>query len=105
MKIRFGFTCRGSSDLPIENFSQLCSDLERLNFDSIWLPETMLTGSFDPLVALTHAAAGTEKLKVGSHLILPGSAPVRLARELALLNRFSYGRAPLIAVLGLPAGG
>ena len=97
MKIRFGFTCRGSSDLPIEDFSQLCSDLERLNFDSIWLPETMLTGSFDPLVALTHAAACTEKLKIGSHLILPGRAPVRLARELAQLDRLL-----LIAVIGLP---
>ena len=102
MKIRFGFTCRGSSDLPIEDFSRLCSDLERLNFDSIWLPETMLTGSFDPLVALTHAAACTEKLKIGSHLILPGRAPVRLARELAQLDRLSNGRLLLIAVIGLP---
>ena len=102
MKIRFGFTCRGSSDLPIEDFSRLCSDLERLNFDSIWLPETMLTGSFDRLVALTHAAACTEKLKIGSHLILPGRAPVRLARELAQLDRLSNGRLLLIAVIGLP---
>ena len=54
---------------------------ERLRFDSIWLPETMLTGSFDPLVALSHVAALTERLKIGSHLILPGRAPVRLAEN------------------------
>ena len=102
MKIRFGFTCRGSGDLPIEEFSQLCIDLERLNFDSVWLPETMLTGSFDPLVALTHAAACTEKLKIGSHMILPGRAPIRLARELAQLDRLSQGRLLIIAVIGLP---
>ena len=105
MKVRFGFTCRGSNDLPIEDFSKLCTDLERLNFDSVWLPETMLTGSFDPLVALSYAAAVTERLKVGSHLILPGRAPVRLARELAQLDRLSKGRLLLIAVLGLPDAG
>ncbi|HAF69500.1 MAG TPA: hypothetical protein DCL16_10295, partial [Acidimicrobiaceae bacterium] len=105
MKIRFGFTCRGSGDLPIEDFPQLCVDLERLNFDSVWLPETMLTGSFDPLVALTHAAACTEKLRIGSHLILPGRAPIRLARELAQLDRLSQGRLLIIAVIGLPDSG
>ncbi len=105
MKIRFGFTCRGSGDLPLEDFPQLCVDLERLNFDSVWLPETMLTGSFDPLVALTHAAACTEKLKIGSHLILPGRAPIRLARELAQLDRLSQGRLLIIAVIGLPDSG
>ena len=105
MKVRFGFTCRGSNDLPLEDFVQLCADLERLRFDSIWLPETMLTGSFDPLVALSHVAALTERLKIGSHLILPGRAPVRLARELAQLDRLSNGRLLLIAVLGLPDPG
>ena len=105
MKVRFGFTCRGSNDLPLEDLVQLCADLERLNFDSIWLPETMLTGSFDPLVALSHIAALTQKLKIGSHLILPGRAPVRLARELAQLDRLSDGRLLLIAVLGLPDDG
>ena len=105
MKIRFGFTCRGTADLPIEEFGQLCRDLERLVFDSVWLPETMLTGSFDPLVALTHAASCTERLKIGSHLVFPGRAPVRLARELAQLDRLSKGRLLLIAVLGLPDAG
>tara|TARA_B100000902_G_scaffold228861_1_gene217241 strand:+ start:1625 stop:2395 length:771 start_codon:yes stop_codon:yes gene_type:complete len=65
----------------------------------------MLTGSFDPLVALTHAAACTEKLKIGSHLILPGRAPIRLARELAQLDRLSQGRLLIIAVIGLPDSG
>jgi len=101
-KVRFGFTCRGSSDLDLEQFPVLVDDLERLEFDSIWIPEAMLNGSFDPLVALAYAAARTERLKIGTHLVLPGRSPVRIARELANLDVLSRGRLLLIIVLGLP---
>ena len=102
MKVRFGFSCRGQADLALDDFPQLVDDLERLGFDSIWLPEIMLNGPFDPLVGLTHAAARTERLKIGAYLIVPGRNPVRLARELANLDRLSRGRLLLIMVLGQP---
>ena len=102
MKIRFGFTCRGQADLALEHFPQLVDDLERLGFDSLWLPEHMLNGPFDPLVGLAHAAARTTRLKLGAYLIVPGRNPVRLARELANLDRLSGGRLLLIMVLGQP---
>lgn len=102
MKVRFGFTCRGTADIALDDYDLLLADLERLGFDSIWLPETMLTGSFDPIVGLTHAAARTTKLKIGTHLIVPGRSPVRLARELATMDRLSGGRLLVTAVLGLP---
>src|SRR5438132_2723864 len=102
MKVRFGFTCRGQADLALDDFPQLVDDLERLGFDSIWLPELMLNGPFDPLVGLAHAAARTEHLKLGAYLIVPGRNPVRLARELANLDRLSGGRLLLIMVLGQP---
>ena len=102
MKVRFGFTCRGQTDLALDNFPQLVDDLERLGFDSIWLPELMLNGPFDPLIGLAHAAARTERLKIGAYLIVPGRNPVRLARELANLDRLSNGRLLLIMVLGQP---
>ena len=60
MKVRFGFTCRGQADLALDDFPQLVDDLERLGFDSLWLPEHMLNGPFDPLVGLAHAAARTD---------------------------------------------
>src|SRR5574341_2385133 len=44
MKVRFGFTCRGQTDLALDHFPQLVDDLERLGFDSLWLPELMLNG-------------------------------------------------------------
>jgi probable F420-dependent oxidoreductase len=102
MKVRFGFTCRGQTDLALDDFPKLVDDLERLGFDSIWLPEIMLNGPFDPLVALAHAAAHTERLKIGAYVIVPGRNPVRLARELANLDRLSQGRLLLIMVLGQP---
>lgn len=102
MKVRFGFACRGQADLALDDFPKLVDDLERLGFDSIWLPELMLNGPFDPLVALAHAAARTERLKIGAYVIVPGRNPVRLARELANLDRLSCGRLLLIMVLGQP---
>jgi probable F420-dependent oxidoreductase len=102
MKVRFGFTCRGQSDLALDNFPQLVDNLERLGFDSLWLPELMLNGPFDPLVGLAHAAARTERLKLGAYVIVPGRNPVRLARALANLDRLSGGRLLLIMVLGQP---
>ncbi|HSF32285.1 MAG TPA: LLM class flavin-dependent oxidoreductase [Candidatus Tectomicrobia bacterium] len=102
MKVRFGFTCRGQADLALDDFPQLVDDLERLGFDSIWLPERMLNGPFDPLVGLAHAAARTERLKLGAYVVVPGRNPVRLARALANLDRLSSGRLLLIMVLGQP---
>ena len=102
MKVRFGFTCRGQADVALDDFPQLVDDLERLGFDSIWLPELMLNGPFDPLVGLAHAAARTERLKLGAYVIVPGRNPVRLARALANLDRLSGGRLLLIMVLGQP---
>src|SRR5713101_4094642 len=92
MKVRFGFACRGQADLTLDAFPQLVDDLERLGFDSLWLPEHMLNGLFDPLVGLAHAAAPTTPLQLGAYLIVPWRNPVRLARELANLDRLSGGR-------------
>jgi probable F420-dependent oxidoreductase len=103
MKVRFGFTCRGQADLALDDFPSLVDNLERLGFDSLWLPEHMLNGPFDPLVGLTYAAARSTRLKLGAYLIVPGRNPVRLARELANLDRLSGGRLLLIMVLGQPS--
>ena len=86
MKIRFGFTCRGQADLTLDDFPTLVDDLERLGFDSIWLPEIMLNGPFDPLVGLTHAAARTEHLKIGAYVESGPDAPPTVGNCLPLKN-------------------
>ncbi|MDG2305037.1 MAG: LLM class flavin-dependent oxidoreductase [Candidatus Binatia bacterium] len=100
MKIRFGFTI-GPETTP-EVLGPLVDDLERHGFDSLWVPEVLLQPTLDPMVALAFAAGRTEKLKLGTHLIIPGRHPVTLARQLAHLDRLSGGRLLLVGVIGLP---
>ena len=101
VKVRIGVAVGGGPSLPVEGLGPVVDDLDRLGFDSIWLPETFLGPTFDPLVGLAFAAARVERLKLGTHLILPGRNVVRLAKALAELDRLSGGRLLLTAVLGL----
>ncbi len=58
------------------------------------------SNAFDPLVSLTLAAAVTERIGIGTNvLVAPWYSPVLLARSLATLDRVSNGR--LTAGLGL----
>ena len=99
MKCRFGFTI--GPDLRPDQLADVVDDLERLGFDSVWVPEILTQPLLDPLVALAFAAGRTERLGLGTHLIIPGRNPVLLGRQLAHLDAISGGRVLLIAVLGL----
>ncbi|MEM7325035.1 MAG: LLM class flavin-dependent oxidoreductase [Actinomycetota bacterium] len=101
MKVRIGVAVGpGVTDRPQEFFS-LVDALEDLGYDSIWVPDIITTPTFDPLAALAAAAGRRQKLKIGTHLILPGRNPVLLAKQLATLDQLSDGRLLLLAVLGL----
>lgn len=100
MKVRFGYTI--GPEVGVAELAPLVADLERLGFDSIWVPEVLLQSTLDPVVALTHVASTTRSLKIGSHLIIPGKNPVLLARQLAQLDRLSGGRLLVVGVLGIP---
>jgi probable F420-dependent oxidoreductase len=101
MKVRFGVAVGGGTSAPVDELGPILDALDRLGFDSIWLPETFLTGSLDPVVALSFAAARVSRLKLGTHLVAPGRNVVRLARQCAQLDRLSGGRLLLTFVLGL----
>lgn len=98
MKVRIGVAVGA---LPLERFGAVVEALEALGFDSIWLPETFQRGGVDPLVGLAFAAARTQRLNLGTHLVAPGRQPYVLARELAQLDRLSGGRLLLTLVPGL----
>ena len=101
MKVRIGVALVGRGALPPEEFGQVLDDLDRLAFDSVWIPETFLAGSMDPLVGLAYAAARVRRLKLGTHIVTPGRNPFGLAKALAQLDRLSSGRLLLMFVAGL----
>ena len=103
MKIRIGFGL-GTNSLTNEpeRLGQLIEGLERLRYDSVWFAERVAGHTLDPVVAMTWAAARTEKLKFGpSVMVVPGRNPVLLAKSLASLDRISNGR--LLPAFGLGA--
>ena len=80
---------------------------ERLGYDSLWAGEHVVVPSprvapspmepdepiLDPLVALAHLAAHTERIKLGTGvIILPQRNPLVLAKQVASLDVLSGGR-------------
>jgi len=103
MKIRIGFGL-GTNSLTNdqERFGGFVDDLERLNFDSLWVSERVAGHSPDPVVAMAFAAGRTTRLKFGmSVMVLPGRNPVLVAQSMASLDRMSNGR--LLPAFGLGA--
>ena len=101
MKVRIGVALGGRTAMPLEQFGAVLDDLELLGFDSVWLPETFLGGTVDPVVGLAYAAARVRRLKLGTHIVTPGRPPFALAKALAQLDRLSGGRLLLTFVAGL----
>lgn len=121
MSIRLGLA------LPVQKTFSIGRDIpavakaaEQIGYDSLWagervlVPESPVDGLFgvpglpwfdfyrsnaDPLVALTLAAAATERVQLGTSVLVAGlHQPLQLARALATLDNASGGR--VIAGLG-----
>ena len=105
MKVRIGVAIGGRAGRgrPFDGggFDRVVDALDTLGFDSIWLPETFLGATVDPLVGLSYAAARTARLKLGTHLVAPGRNPFALAKALAQLDALSEGRLLLTFVAGI----
>jgi probable F420-dependent oxidoreductase len=75
---------------------------EELGFDSVWATEHIIVGPeavdpygrvYDPLIVLGWIAAFTERVGVGTSIVLvPLHHPIRLAKEVATLQELSDGR-------------
>ena len=83
---------------------------EDLGFADVWVSDHLAVPSdapyppgflFEPLITLTWAAAATERVRLGtSVLVLPYRHPLHLAKELGSLDRLSGGR----LIVGAAAG-
>lgn len=101
MKVRIGVAAGAGVADDGPAFLELVDALDELGFDSIWVPDVITTPTLDPIAALSVAAGRRSRLKLGTHLIIPGRNPVLLAKQLATLDQLSNGRLLLMAVLGL----
>ena len=76
---------------------------EALGFDSAWVVEQILGSiqSLEPVELLTYAAALTERLRLGSAVLLTAlRSPVHTAKSLATLDHLSGGRLTVGVGLG-----
>lgn len=100
MKVRIGVGAGSLGGDPAE-VGSLVDDLDELGFDSLWLPEVLTARTLDPMAALAYAAAHNPRLKLGTTMLLPGRNVVRLAKQLATLDRLSAGRLLVTFVPGI----
>ena len=100
MKVRIGVGMGPLSGDPAE-LGAVVDDVDDLGFDSLWLPEVLTAPTLDPLAALAFAAAHNPRLKLGTTMLLPGRNVVRVAKQLATLDRLSGGRLLVTFVPGL----
>jgi len=98
---------RGTPD-PTEEV-RLAERAEALGFDGLWARDVPTYwprfgdagGAFDPWALLSHVAARTEEVALGtSSVVLPLRHPIHLAKSAATVDRLSDGR----VVLGVASG-
>lgn len=100
MKVRFGYAT-GVGTADPEALAATAHAVAVEGFDSLWIPETLTTAVADPVAALGYVAGAVPGLKIGVHAIVAGRNVVRLARQLATLDRLSAGRLLVVGVTGL----
>lgn len=101
MKVRIGVAAGSGVASDPGEFLGLVDALDDLGYDSLWVPDVVAMPTLDPIVALSVAGGRRERLKLGTHLVVPGRDPVFLAKQLATLDQLSNGRLLLLAVIGL----
>ena len=79
----------------------LVQGLEKRRFDTLWLSDTPLTSGVEPLTALAVASGHTDRLKLGTNVVIPGRNPLLLAKQLAHLDRLTGGRLLLAFMPGI----
>jgi probable F420-dependent oxidoreductase len=99
-----------SPTMPVRTLVDLARAAEDLGYTTAWLPDHVLPpgefgqafgGVYEPLVTIGHLAAVTERLRLGtSVLVVPLRDPFVLAKQVATLHQLSGGR----VILGVGVG-
>jgi probable F420-dependent oxidoreductase len=99
LKIRFAVAPH--SDLPAERLGEFGTAVETAGFDGVWLSDLPVSGTLDPVVALSVLAGRSSRMHLGANLVPLGRNPYTLAKQLAQLDHLSDGRLLLSFVTGL----
>src|SRR6201996_8155408 len=107
-RIPFGMSLphRSPDAIGVASVRTVAQRAEALGFRDLWVTENNLdhVTSFDPVVALTYAAAVTTRIGLGaSVLVLPVHDPRMVAHQWASLDRLSNGRALMGVGIGRPS--
>jgi probable F420-dependent oxidoreductase len=98
-RFRFGIAC--SKGRSRREFTELARRAEGLGYSTLFVPDHFVDHDLAPTVALAHAAAVTDSLRVGTFVLGNDyKHPVVCAREMASLDLLSDGRLEL----GIGAG-
>jgi probable F420-dependent oxidoreductase len=105
--IPFGMSLphRSPDQISFNTVRSVANRAEALGFRDLWVTENTLdhVTSFDPIVALTYAAAVTSRIGLGaSVLVLPVHDPRMVAHQWASLDYLSNGRAIMGVGIGRP---
>ena len=100
VRVGLGWSPFDPADPGSRGFWESVEAMEELGYDSLWLSDTATLGDAAPLPTLAAVAARTERLKLGTGVIVaPARNPVLLAKELATVDALSGGR--LFPAMGL----
>src|SRR5215212_3309907 len=94
---------RSPDPIDIPTVSQVAQRAEALGFCDLWVTENTMDHvfSFDPMVALSYAAAVTHRIRLGvAVVVLPVRSPIHVAHAVGSLDYLSSGRAILGVGLG-----
>lgn len=106
--MNIGFSLSNNQGLTdVQDVVRIAARAEELGYDSVWASDHVFNVSYvherigrrpyyDPLTILAFAAARTERIALGtSVLVLPYHNPMRLAKQAATLDHLSGGRLTL----------
>jgi probable F420-dependent oxidoreductase len=94
----------------VDDIRRVAETAEELGFDSVWATEHIIVGPeavsrygrvYDPLVTLGWIAARTERIRLGTSIVLvPLHNPMHLAKQVATLQELGGGRFTLGVGMG-----
>ena len=112
--MNIGFSLSNNQGLTdVRDVVSVAARAEELGYDSVWASDHVFNVSYvyerighrpyyDPLTILAFAAAQTERVTLGtSVLVLPYHNPMRLAKQAATLDQLSGGRVALGVGVGV----